>query len=52
MTRPRLLTALTLATALLADGALAQMPTARVVGKGACRDDKPHTPSLTGDGAS
>ena len=24
---------------------------ARVVGKGACRDDKPHTPSLTGDGA-
>jgi hypothetical protein len=23
----------------------------RVVGKGACRDDKPHTPSLTGDGA-
>jgi hypothetical protein len=24
---------------------------ARVVGKGACRDDIPHTPSLTGDGA-
>jgi hypothetical protein len=24
---------------------------ARVVGKGACRDDKPHTPSLTGGDA-
>jgi hypothetical protein len=44
-----------IAVAVAHDGGVAQRPArfnARVVGKGACRDDKPHTPSLTGDGAS